>query len=248
MRSFFVLALWTVLFASPALAQEPEPTGNDEAARTHFASGRVHFDEGEYEAALREFQSAYDLSHRDALLFNLYLAEERLGHLAEATDYLQRYLASDVVPDDQRPTLERRLENMRERLAAQSEAQASPAPVPERSHPLLVPGLVTLGIGAASLIAFAVVGGLALGEDGRLATTCGADAGRTCSDAEVSDLRSLSMGADIALSIGLVAAAVGGALLIVDLATDGEAAPQRTARLMPWGGPTGAGLVVEGAL
>lgn len=227
-----------------AHAQEATPSADDESARTHFASGRVHFDEGEYEAALREFSSAYDLSHRDALLFNLYLAEERLGHLPEAIDYLERYLATDVVAAEERPTLERRLVNMRERVAADATA---PAPPPERQHPLVVPGAVVLGVGGAGLVVFGILGGLTLAEDSRLASSCGANAGRTCTDAEVSGLRSMALGADVTLAIGLVAAATGAALLIVDAVTNGDATESApTARLMPWGGPNGGGLALEG--
>jgi tetratricopeptide (TPR) repeat protein len=246
----FGLAPLLLLFATSLVhAQEAPPSAEDEAARTHFASGRVHFDEGEYEAALREFTSAYELSHRDALLFNLYLAAERLAQLPAAIDYLERYLATDVVPADERPTLERRLENMRERVAATDASPTSPPFVSPRVHPLLVPGIVVLGVGGAGLVVFGILGGLTLSEDSRLASTCGANAGRTCSDADVAGLRSMALGADVTLAIGLVAAATGAALLIVDAATDGEQAPSApSARLVPWGGPTGAGLVLEGTL
>lgn len=239
-----------VLFLLPA-ARVAAQTDDDARARTHFESGRLHFDEGDYEAALAEFTSAYELSHREALRFNLYLANERLGHLEDAADHLEAYLATDGVAEDERPTLERRLVHLRERIAAGATTadDAAPAPVApaERSHPLFVPGIVTLAAGGVGLALFAGLGGGAMAEDSRLASSCGADAGRTCTDADVSTLRSLSLGADVSLAIGLVAAATGAVLLAVDAATGGEEAAPRAA-IVPVVTDTSAGLVVVGSL
>lgn len=238
------LAVLTSL-PSSAVAQDA-----DERARTHFESGRLHFDEGNYEAALSEFSAAYDLSHRDQLLFNLYLVQERLGHLEEAAAHLERYLATDVVPDDERETLTRRLEHLRGRLADEDTPPPTPTPATQPEHPLLIPGIVTLGVGAAGLVVFGILGGLALGEDARLAEACGADAGRTCSDADVSGLRDLSVGADVSLTIGLVAAAAGAVLLIIDAVSSSSPSEDTALRVLPFGLASadggGAGLWLSG--
>ncbi|MFO0684424.1 MAG: hypothetical protein U0234_20390 [Sandaracinus sp.] len=237
-----------VMLALPALARAQSP--DDEAAHTHFESGRLHFDEGDYDAALHEFQVAYELSHREGLRFNLYLVEERLNHLEEAATHLEAYLATDLVSAEDRPTLERRLVNLRERIAAAEASQASTSSAPATStapaeHPLFVPGIVTLAAGGAGLIVFAILGGLALSEDSRLASTCSPN----CARSDVDGLRTLSIGADVALSIGLVAAAAGAALLLVDAMTGTSSTSGSAAlRITPFASADAGGLFVGGAL
>ena len=237
------------LLAVPASAQEAADPTADERARTHFDSGRLHYEEGDYESALREFRSAYELSHRDALLYNLYLVEERLGHLEDAAAHLEQYLASGTATAEERGVLERRLANLRERIAARETEPEAPvaAPVaPEREHPLVIPGWIAVGVGGASLVTFGILGGLALSEDSSLASGCGSTG--TCTDDELSGLRGLILGADITLTIGVVAAAAGVTLLVIDAVTGGsERAPDR-ARIAPILSPTTAGLFIEGAL
>lgn len=241
-----MVCCFVLFLALPAGAQAPN---DDERARTHFESGRLHFDEGDYEAALAEFQSAYELSGRDQLLFNLYLAYERLGRTREAADHLERYLATDLVPEGDRETLTRRLAHLRERTAADE----APDPMPETApgtegdaHPLLVPGIAVLAAGGVGLALFGILGGLALAEDGALASRCGADAGRTCTDADVSGLRSLSIGADVSLAIGLAAAATGAVLLILD-ATSSPTPDASALRVSPFFAGSSGGLVLAGS-
>lgn len=221
----------------------------DARARVHFDSARVHFDEGEYEAARAEFQAAYELSHRDGLLYNLYLCEERLGHLPEAADFLERFLRTSEVPEAERPTLERRLGNLRERSTAalpSATPETAPAPAPSSGErdALLGAGIGTLAAGGAALIVTAILGGLAAAEDGRVASICGAGAGRVCTDAELQALGDLSIGADIALTAGLVLAAAGAGLTIAGALSRGAETPR--ALLLPTEG--GALVVVGGVL
>lgn len=257
-RLFFVLGLLSsFLFAAPrgALAQDAAASDADARARTHFESGRLHFDEGDYEAALSEFTSAYELSHRDGLLFNLYLAHERLGHLVEAADHLERFLATDLVPAEERDTLTRRLAHLRERIAAgateideSDEAPPPPTAPSSNEHPLLVPGIVTLVAGGVGLVLFAGLGGAALGEDSSLASRCGSGAGRTCTEADVSTLRALSLGADVSLGIGAAAAVAGAVLLIVDATSGGSASAEAHASVAPFVTSESVGVLVGGTL
>ena len=249
------LALSIVLAASgSALAQEP--TAQDEQARTHFQSGRLYFDRAQYDDALREFEAAYELSHRAGLLYNIYLTYERLGRYGEAADRLEQFLRDDpTIEDEQRATYEARIANLRERVATDAPPdpiQTTPtAPVQPADDggltALGIAGVVTLGAGAASLIVFAITGGMALGEDASLADRCGANAGRTCTEEDVSGLRTLTTVADVTWVAGLVLAAVGGTLLAIDLTSDRS---RETARisLAPMMGPGIAGVSVGGRL
>lgn len=246
-----------LLLAGPWLLPEASAQDEDERARTHFDSARVHFDEGEYEAALSEFSASYELSHRDPLLYNLYLCEERLGHPARAADYLRRYLATSLVSPEERPTLERRLANLEER-AAVTEREETVASAPVDASPgidspssgssaegLWIAGGVLSGLGALALVTTGVLGGLALDEDARVGSSCGAAAGRVCTDAQLETLGALAVGTDVALSLGLVLATAG---LTTSLAAALTASPAPTTRAGVAPLPGGGLLVVAGVL
>lgn len=70
---------------------------DDEAARSRFRIGQALYQEGRFEEAAREFESAYQLSQRASLLFNGYLAYRDAGMLEDATRTLGLYL--DASPD-----------------------------------------------------------------------------------------------------------------------------------------------------
>jgi hypothetical protein len=236
-----------LVMPSYALAQSDD----DQQAHVHFDSGHLHFERGEYPEALSEFVDAYDLSHRAPLLFNIYLTLERLGRWGEAADRLSAYLSSDVEIDPtERTNLESRLANLRTRAAeAAATPESTPAPTPPPDsgglHELGIGGVIALGVGAASLIGFGIAGGLALSEDSRLANTCGRNAGSFCSDSDVAGLRSMDVAADVLLSIGLVAAAAGAVLLIIDL-TSSHGPSTTTAHLSPLVAPSLAGITIGG--
>jgi tetratricopeptide (TPR) repeat protein len=251
----FILSFWisSWLCSGSAAAQDVHDT--DDQARTHFQSGRLYFERGEYEDALREFEAAYALSNRPGLLYNIVLSNERLGRYAEAATRLDQYLRDDsTIEAAQRSLLEARLENLRARASRESEPAPSPTPPseaqPERDEArglstLGVAGVSTLGVGAASLIAFAISGGLALGEDSALAERCGENAGRTCTEEDVSSLRAMTMTADITLAAGLVLAAAGATLLVIDVAGVGSQREEAVA-ITPLLGPHVAGCMLGG--
>lgn len=138
------VALSVMLCAAGATAQQ---SAGDQEAQIHFQSGRLHYERGDYEQALTEFQSAHSLSGRPALLYNIYLCQQSLGQNAAAAATLERYLAEGEITAQERPTLEARLENLRRRAREQGDgaagggdgggtgAGATPAPAaPESGH------------------------------------------------------------------------------------------------------------------
>ncbi|HEY8431930.1 MAG TPA: PEGA domain-containing protein, partial [Sandaracinaceae bacterium] len=104
---------------------------------------------------------------------------------------------------------------------------------------LLAASVVLLGLGAAGLAIFGGVGAAAQLEYDSLASGCGAT--MSCRDADVSTLRDLNLGADVALGAGIGALAVGSVVLAIALASGSEAAPSARLEL----GPRGA--LVRGA-
>ncbi len=251
--SCLISLFWVSSWLCSGLAVAQSAHGTDEQARTHFESGRLYFERGEYESALREFEAAYALSHRPGLLYNIMLTNERLGRYDEATARLEQYLRDDSsIEASQRSMLEIRLENLRARALRESEAEQSSPPLEPPSEredgglsTLGIVGISALGAGAASMIAFAISGGMALGEDSTLAERCGENAGRTCTEDDVSSLRAMTMAADVTLTVGLVLAAAGATLLVIDVVGAGSQGEEGVS-IMPLMGPHVAGGMFGG--
>jgi hypothetical protein len=232
-------------------ASAPEETV-DPAARIHFEAGRVHYDRGAYEDAAREFLAAYEIDPAPELLFNLYSANERAGNAREAAGYLERFLAEGTIADDERPTLQARLDNLRQRLAAETaepEAPAepprrTPAPAPERGGGGIgTPAIASFIAGGVGLVAFGIFAALAASEDGRLAADCGTDAGGFCSDEQIGTLRAFTIAADVGLGVGVLGVGLG---IVLALAGVGAGPDEdEHARVVPWLGPTSVGALVE---
>ena len=68
------------------------------AARRHFASGVDAYDVADYARALKEFETAYAYSPRDALLYNIGTVLERLGRRDDAIAAYRRYLKTLADP------------------------------------------------------------------------------------------------------------------------------------------------------
>ena len=90
---------WSRQFTGPALALvvvgllRPEaaadPLGD---AKVAYQRGAAHYEKGDYAEAVRDFDLAYRLSKRPAILYNLARAEGQLGHDEAAIAWLRRYL------------------------------------------------------------------------------------------------------------------------------------------------------------
>jgi hypothetical protein len=228
----------------------------DERARIHFHAGTDYFERGDYENALRELEIAHQMSGRPALLYNIGACLERMGRLVEAADRLEAYVAA-ARPDDAAAITER-AQRLRARVAAQtsasgsemsgsetagsetagSETAGSETPgdastsdtsrTPSGGRTPHVASWIVLGVGGAALAGFAVLGGLALAEDGALASRCGT----SCSRADVGTLEGLTVGADVSLTAGLVLVAVG---VVLALVTDDGSAEHAGLELGPGG-------------
>lgn len=256
-------AFWLALGLTLALPVVGEAQSeDDERARLHFQAGRSHFGEGAYDRARDEFQRAWELSHRPALLLNLATTHERLARYEDAIENIREYVR--LSPDDPDvPQLERRIANLerlqRERRAPADEGrdetpEAEPsgeAPGPHASSAevtpstsgddgLLLGAIAALSVGALGLGTLAIAGPLALVEDGALRDGCGATA--SCTPEQVSGADTLALVADVGMVVGVVGVAAGAVLLI--LALSGEDQPPATA-LLPWASPSEGGLLLR---
>lgn len=252
---------------SPAAAQDAgdgPPEATQAEARAHFEEGTRAFEIGDYARAAEEFRAAYALTPHPDLLFNIYSALERQGDIANAAEALESYLRDGDPANERRTSLEARLARLRARLAegrasdaerelaaereAQRQADLQHA-TPENDTQTIQPssGVHPAGIGVligggVLLASFGVFAGLAAAEDGTLASSCGRDAGGTCSPDDVAMLQTFSLIADISWIAGAVTAATG-LILILVLPADGEGS---SAAFAPWVAPGAAGGTIAG--
>lgn len=200
---------------------------DDARARELYRLGDDLYAQGRYEEALAAFEEAYELSHRDLLLFNIANAQERAGHWEDAIVTLRTYLGT--VEGDEHTRIESRLESLEgrvERLRAMqqnpNQQPVAPPPPPPRS-PV---GPVLLGAGGAMLgagIAFAVLAG---GARDDLDALCHSRDGRTLCPTEADSAqtrdRAFSISADVAFLAAAGLVAVGLVVLLKSGGDDSE--------------------------
>ena len=81
-------------------------------------------------AYLREFNEAYRISKRPALLYNIARCFEALEKYSDAVNMLQRYLEEEPQTTD-RAAVETRIANLKERQAAAARVHRTPSEPPE---------------------------------------------------------------------------------------------------------------------
>jgi tetratricopeptide (TPR) repeat protein len=193
-----VLVVWVLLASAvlgthtPVLAQAvaPPPDSAEGRARESFNRGRIHYENGEFEAAALAFEEAYALSGRDALLYNLYLAYRDANQQEKAAEALKNYLDRVEVIEN-RAQLEARLKSLQagiEQKRKQEEAQRAEAvkrvigeptnqpprpdePVEEQGKWWLMPTVVT-GVGALMMVGSIPTGLMAKSKQDELEKKC----------------------------------------------------------------------------
>jgi len=119
-RSWIVLTgflLGALLCASQAVAQAQVSGQSLQEAKQAFLQGQEAYDRGDYTGAIASWQHSFELSQKVSLFYNIGLAYERIGKLADAAAALERFV-NGTSPDD--TYLDRgraRLALIRERLA-----------------------------------------------------------------------------------------------------------------------------------
>ncbi|MDH5493477.1 MAG: tetratricopeptide repeat protein [Myxococcales bacterium] len=231
-----------------ALAQGDEMM--EQEARDRFRLGNSLYEQGRFVEAAGEFQRAYELSERPALLYNIYLCHRDAGNTQEAADALRQYLR-DADQVEGRPLLERRLEALDRQLAERAEpaepalgsgepepepepaaappAATTPAQTPQgataaaESPSVLLP-IVLLGAGAVSLGVGIAFGLSAQSGDAELTDSCYE---RFCPPG--GDLRQIDSNverdallADVFGLLGIASLVTGGVLLTLGLMSGSE--------------------------
>lgn len=130
--------------ASAPVTEAPATTitDDDAEARGLFDAGERAFAAGHYERALEHFRRSYELSGRDALLYNIALSADRLRRDAEALEAFEAYLASPEADPALRVQVEARVAILRESTAEEAPAPAEPPPDTTGAVVVLVVGAV----------------------------------------------------------------------------------------------------------
>lgn len=230
MQRWLVLLFVLVMASSalPVLAQGADES-MDAEAHALFEAGRTAFAAGRFSDALGHFQSAYQLSHRAALLYNIGQCQDRLRHDAEALASFEGFVAA--VPDSpQRAEVEARIAILRESVShaattttetipdtsaetsaetvtPEPEPEPEPTPAPVAASHDAGPGpWIVLGVGGVVAVVGAVMVGVAFAD---IATVQNAMVGT-----DFSTVRGAYEQAPILSGIGWAALGVGAAMAI----------------------------------
>jgi tetratricopeptide (TPR) repeat protein len=136
--------LMIVAVVCAAVAPARAMTEEEERAKAHFLAGQSYYDQASYTDALREFNEAYRISKRPALLYNIARCYEGLDQYGDAVKMLERYLEEDPKTSD-RPAIETRIRNLKERQAAAAtrikpRPPSEPGDVAQPPRPAPTPG------------------------------------------------------------------------------------------------------------
>ena len=238
MRGLLVLLLIVgSTFARVAMAQVIDP--DEEAARRHFERGLTHYDAGEYQQALAEFDAVKRFRESPALDYNIARCYDRLERYPEAVAAYERYVTQKPDASDAAEIRER-IATLRKRLAPPPEAPPQvapvPAPAPSAATPPAVaapaPSVATpaatpadegarprslrryiapIAIGAVAVVAAAIGAGLLGSVKSDYDTALGPSGCRPCSDAQIAPLQHRALG-------GYILLGTAGALAVVDVA------------------------------
>jgi tetratricopeptide (TPR) repeat protein len=229
-----------------ATAEVSAESARDEEARSLFEAGRSAFADGRYEDALGDFQRAYELSGRAALLYNVGTTADRLRESEAALAAFERYLVE--VPDpSNRAEVEARVRHLRQEVEQRAADQAAAAAAVDRgaSRPtggdptLQIAGLTTLGVGAAMAIVGAIFGGLALDANGALERDR-ASFDRTQQESLVAQIDRDALVCDVLLAIGGAAVIAGGVMTVLGF-TSGGAVSEEERVVARWSIDVGLG-------
>jgi predicted DNA-binding protein YlxM (UPF0122 family) len=243
-----MLAAVIVAAAAPARAM----TEDEERAKAHFLAGQSYYDQASYNDALREFNEAYRISKRPALLYNIARCHEALEQFPEAVQMLQRYLEEDPTTSD-REAVETRIHNLKER---QEHVPKPPAPAPPPQPAVVAPvkptpphrkriyTWVVGGIGVGALAAALGTGVASQLSYNDLKSKC---TGNVCDPTSVADAqhkidqgKHLALATDILWPIGAAAVATGVVLFFVE----GRHPKEHASLVVPLVGPSLGGLAV----
>ncbi len=242
-----------------AVAPAHAMTEEEERAKAHFLAGQSYYEQASYTDALREFNEAYRISKKPALLYNVARCFEALEQYADAVKMLERYLEEDPQTTD-RQAVETRIANLKEREAAQKKAAAEAAEAarppaattaPATTAPATTPRRKRLytwivgGVGVAALAAALGTGIASQLDYSDLSSKC---TGNACDPTTVANAQTkintgkkLAIATDVLWPVGVAAVAAGAVLFFVE---GRHHKSEHASVVVPLVGPSLGGLAV----
>jgi hypothetical protein len=106
--------------AKPGAKDPPKDAAKLEEARTHRDKGLKLFKDGAYEAALVEFERAYELAPTWRLHYNIALIHRQMNDFAGALDRFERFLSEGAaeVPADRKKEVDKEIAALRAKVGA----------------------------------------------------------------------------------------------------------------------------------
>jgi len=155
----------TTAFAQEGQEGSEETSATDEEARLVFQAGTVAFEDGRFAEALDRFRTAYELSGRTQLLYNIGVSADRLRRDEEALAAFEQFLAESSADAEGVRDAEARVEILRGRQqsAGGDEGLADESAGDEDSGGRAILGPVLVGVAGLGLLAVPLVGALTAG-------------------------------------------------------------------------------------
>jgi len=124
LRQFALAPLLVLpLLAQPMLARadsaQPAATGETEEARQHFAEGLKLYKDGDFDAALVQFERAYAIKPNYKVLYNIAQTYFQLREYVEARDAMARYLkeGGSAIDPERQAAASKDLADLEKRIA-----------------------------------------------------------------------------------------------------------------------------------
>ncbi len=124
------LSLVIILAPWPAMGEE----GDRDVARNHANQGRELYEQGQHEAALEQYQAAYEIAPVAAVLFNIGQCHRHLGNCERALVFYQGYLR-DAPDAPNRTAVEELISRCQEELAQVPDEPDEPPAVEDPQEP-----------------------------------------------------------------------------------------------------------------
>lgn len=228
--------------------------------------GAEFFHANRYKEAIAVFDRAYQLNPVANLLYNIALCYDRMGDLTSARAYYERFILAPDADADVRASALTRMKD----IEIEQRRKATPPlgnggggisgngdgqnngnggnkgdqnKKRDDGRPWLITGLVSIGLGVASIGTGAVFGTLALDD----VDTFDASRNELVKLQARENAQDKALLADILYGVGGAAVIAGGVFIILDALDSGaeQPAPTGESRLRPWIGPGEVGAVFE---
>jgi tetratricopeptide (TPR) repeat protein len=229
-----VRGLAIVALVCAAVAPAYAISEDDERAKAHFLAGQSYYDQASYTDALREFNEAYRISKRPALLYNIARCHEALEQYDDAVKMLERYLQEDPQTED-RVSVETHIANLKGRgvhrgpgepdvgrppprpqPVAQPQPPPQPTTPPPPAHRKRVATWVVGGIGVGLLAAALGTGVASQLDYNDLSSKCMANMCDPSEQKKIDSGKRLAIATDVLWPIGAAAVVTGVVLFFVE--------------------------------